>query len=290
MIEATPKLSLDLVGVYADNLDHPECVAVGPDGSVFAGGEAGQIYRLTGGEEAKTIARTSGIVLGLAVDQRGEVIACDATSRSVLRVRSDGRTSVLSEGAPTRRFVVPNYPCFGPAGLIFVTDSGDFGERNGALLVIARDGATAVASDELSGFPNGLAFDERNQRLLIVMSDPPELKSASLDSQGAILEIETLARLEGYVPDGVAVDADGGIWIGCYCPDAVLRWTPSGGTELMLHDPRRTTLSSPTNLAFFGAASNRLLIANYGLRHVSVVDVGVAGAQRCCSDDPENRP
>ena len=28
-------------------LDHPECIAVHPDGSVWAGGEAGQIYKIS---------------------------------------------------------------------------------------------------------------------------------------------------------------------------------------------------------------------------------------------------
>jgi hypothetical protein len=34
------------MSVFAEGLDHPECVAVHPDGSVWCGGEAGQIYRI----------------------------------------------------------------------------------------------------------------------------------------------------------------------------------------------------------------------------------------------------
>jgi len=40
------KLTIDNIDVYAEGLDHPECIAVHPDGSVWAGGEAGQIYRI----------------------------------------------------------------------------------------------------------------------------------------------------------------------------------------------------------------------------------------------------
>ena len=29
------------ITIFADGLDHPECVAIHPDGSVWAGGEAG---------------------------------------------------------------------------------------------------------------------------------------------------------------------------------------------------------------------------------------------------------
>ena len=40
-------LSLKRASIFADGLDHPECIAAHPDGSFFAGGEAGQIYRIS---------------------------------------------------------------------------------------------------------------------------------------------------------------------------------------------------------------------------------------------------
>jgi gluconolactonase len=40
-------ISIDDIEIFADGLDHPECVAVHPDGSVWAGGEAGQIYKVS---------------------------------------------------------------------------------------------------------------------------------------------------------------------------------------------------------------------------------------------------
>ena len=43
-------LSLKRASIFCDGLDHPECVAVHPDGTVWAGGEAGQIYRISASE------------------------------------------------------------------------------------------------------------------------------------------------------------------------------------------------------------------------------------------------
>ena len=34
------------ISVFLDGLDHPEGVAWGPDGFIYAGGEIGQIYRI----------------------------------------------------------------------------------------------------------------------------------------------------------------------------------------------------------------------------------------------------
>ena len=49
-----PKLS-----VFAEGLDHPEGLAVHPDGSIWCGGEAGQIYRIGPmGTKVEEVART----------------------------------------------------------------------------------------------------------------------------------------------------------------------------------------------------------------------------------------
>ena len=53
--------------VLASGLDHPEGVAIGPDGSLYAGGEAGQIYRISPDGRTEQIAETGGSVQGVAV-------------------------------------------------------------------------------------------------------------------------------------------------------------------------------------------------------------------------------
>jgi gluconolactonase len=42
----SPLVPLSEFDLLADGLDHPEGVTWGPDGFVYAGGEAGQIYRV----------------------------------------------------------------------------------------------------------------------------------------------------------------------------------------------------------------------------------------------------
>src|SRR6478609_1372834 len=60
-------IRVDQISIFADGLDHPECVAVHPDGSVWAGGEAGQIYKITDdGKTINEVANTGGFVLGIA--------------------------------------------------------------------------------------------------------------------------------------------------------------------------------------------------------------------------------
>src|SRR5262245_53410948 len=90
----------DLVSV-AQGLDHPEGVAAGLDGMLYAGGEAGQIYRVDPAAGTfEQIASTEGFVLGVCLDADGVVYACDAGRGAVLRV--DPRTEAIDvycEGA-----------------------------------------------------------------------------------------------------------------------------------------------------------------------------------------------
>ena len=83
-----PPSELSQLRTLASGLDHPEGVALGPDGLLYAGGEAGQIYRIdpaaAGGHEQ--IADTGGLVFGLCLDRRGSIYACDYGNRAVMRI------------------------------------------------------------------------------------------------------------------------------------------------------------------------------------------------------------
>lgn len=64
--------SLRDLRVLAQGLDHPEGVATGPDGMIYAGGEAGQVYRIDPDSgQVDEVANTGGFVLGLCHDAAG---------------------------------------------------------------------------------------------------------------------------------------------------------------------------------------------------------------------------
>ena len=100
----------DNVRLLGQNLDHPEGICIGPDGTVYTGGEAGQVYRLTPEGRQEQYASTGGFLLGIALDGTGNIHACDAERRSVLRIAPDGTVIERSRGTPERRMVLPNFP------------------------------------------------------------------------------------------------------------------------------------------------------------------------------------
>ncbi|MBL8582533.1 MAG: hypothetical protein JNL61_09955, partial [Rhizobiaceae bacterium] len=69
--------------LVADGLDHPECVCWCPSAdSLYAGGEHGQIYRVSLSGAVNMVTQVpGGFILGLAADGNGFVYACDIGNR-----------------------------------------------------------------------------------------------------------------------------------------------------------------------------------------------------------------
>ncbi len=251
-----------------DGLDHPEGVCWAPDeGRVYAGGEAGQVYRFDAhGDQLELAARISGgFLLGLAVDGAGCVYICDAGHGCVQRLSPDG--GVARYGGP---IAFPNYPVFDSRGRLWVSDSGGWEESAGAIVRIDPDGATERVADGLR-FANGLAIS--GDWLYAVESAWPRVIRLPLDGG----EAEPVVELERVVPDGLAFDAAGGLWIGCWQPNRVYRFA-GGALDTVVDDWTGEYVLTPTNLAFAGADLDVLLLASLGGQAVKAIDPGVRGA------------
>ena len=130
------------ISVLVEGLDHPEGVAWGLDGYAYAGGEAGQLYRIDiERRELREMATTGGFILGIALDSSNNLYACDIGNLCVQKITPGGMVSTYSSGAPDEPFLAPNYPAFDAEGNLYVADSGDWKADNGVIWKI-RSGLT----------------------------------------------------------------------------------------------------------------------------------------------------
>jgi gluconolactonase len=255
--------------ILVDGLDHPECVAWDPaTGVLWAGGEDGQLYRVD--LETRTWVegpRAPGFVLGLAVDGASRVVICCQGTRS-LCVLADGVVSTLHDG-----FILPNYPAFAPDGTLYFSDSGRWGMNDGRVFRLAADGGLELFSDRLPHFPNGCAVTPDGTELWMVESYVPTVNRFDL----ATGELEEVLRLDGTVPDGIALTDDGGVIVSCYRPDRIVHIASDGQVEVIAEDPQGTLLAAPTNVVFVGEERDRLVASNLGRWHLTLLDVGLRG-------------
>jgi gluconolactonase len=258
-----------VIKVLVDDLDHPEGVCWDSSSdAVWAGGEAGQIYRVRLDERrAEEVARAPGFLLGLALDGRGRLVCC-CSGAGTLCVLEDGAVRTVRDG-----FRFPNFPAFGPDGDLYMSDSGAWRRNNGRVFRLSADGTLEVLSEALPHFPNGCAVTADGRWLWVVESYVPTVNRFDLRTG----EVEEVARLEGTVPDGVAFTTDGGVLISCYRPDRIVHLDSAGRLEIVAEDPQGTYLAAPTNVAFAGAELDLLVCANLGRHHLAIVDAGLRG-------------
>jgi sugar lactone lactonase YvrE len=271
---------LDSFRVLAGGLDHPEGVAWDPvSGRVYAGGEAGQIYAITLDGAVETVAVTGGFVLGLAVDGRGLVYACDVGRRAVLCIDpATGNVRPFASGDRTRTMAAPNWLAFDADGRLYVTESGDWGKRNGRVWRVDPDGDCAVWTTAADRLPNGYCLNAEGDALFVMETNVPGLTRIPIRRDRRAGRAERWLELPGTVPDGVALAADGSLLVACYRPDGILRVCPDRSVETAVIDPDAQILGAPANVAFVGPDLDRVVTSNLGRWHVAIGDVGLRGA------------
>jgi gluconolactonase len=252
-----------------DGLDHAEGICwSSAEQALYAGGEGGQVYRfsLEGGPVETICTVPGGSMLGLAVDGAGHVYVCDTGNGCIQQVDADGIARRYGEAIG-----YPNYPVFDSTGNLWVSDSGDWGKPNAGIVRIDPDGTTERILEGLH-FANGLAIS--GDWLYIVESTWPRIIRMPLNGG----DPEVVVVLDQVVPDGLAFDADGGLWISCWQPNRVYRLSADGALAVMVDDWSGVYAPTPTNLAFAGPQLDVLALASLGTGVVTACDPGVHGS------------
>jgi sugar lactone lactonase YvrE len=274
-------ISLTRISIFADGLDHPECVTVHPDSSVWAGGEAGQIYRISAdGSQVDEIARMKGgFILGLAIHPSGEwLIACDLKNHCLWRIETrTGRSELFAMTAGQHEIVIPNSVCFDMNERIFVSESGLPKKRLGKIMVFNYEGRGEVWHRGPFDFANGIALDPEEQHLYVVESFLPGISRVEIRDDGSAGKRQLVTKLPRTIPDGIAFDHRGVLHATCYTPSRIYRIV-NGKASVLVDDWETHLLAFPTNIAF--ASKDELLVANLGRWHISKIRLGRGAKKR----------
>jgi sugar lactone lactonase YvrE len=113
--------------------------------------------------------------------------------------------------------------------------------------------------------------------LIVVESHAQRLVRVAIEADGAAGDVSVIAELPDTDADGVALAADGALWVTLYRPDGLVRIAPDGTSQVVVDDHLAQTFDAPTNMAWVGAELDRVVVANVGDTFLSIGDVGVAG-------------
>lgn len=264
----------DQFEAFATGLDGPEGVVWDAErGVLYAGGLHGQLYRVTleGAVEQLTDFGAGTFVLGLALDARGRVYACERGTGRFLRHDPDaGTTEDYTSGTPDRPLITPNYPVFAPDGTLYLSDSGRWGDDDGVVFRVTPDGSTSVWSGKPSDFTNGLALAPDGNALYVAESRGSSVWRIPILADGSAGPAEQLWHTPRTVPDGLAFDADGMLYLSLYRPDGIHRIDPATGhSQPVVEDWTAQFLQAPTNIVFAGPGLSVLVAANLAGEHLA---------------------
>jgi sugar lactone lactonase YvrE len=95
------------------------------------------------------------------------------------------------------------------------------------IVLVEADGSVRTVADEL-GFPNGMVITPDGETLIVGESFGGRLTAFSIATDGSLGARRTFAQLDGAVPDGICLDAEGAVWLACPLSNRVLRVADGG--------------------------------------------------------------
>ncbi|WP_420393965.1 SMP-30/gluconolactonase/LRE family protein [Acuticoccus sp.] len=273
-----------LVNFLGHGLERPECVLAHASGHLFAadwrgdGGVAvvapdGSVRRITA-HGVPTPLRPNGIalqaegtfLLAHLGDERG----------GVFRLFADGRTEAVLTEVEGRPLPPANFVLLDRSGRLWVTvstrrvprhDAARPGVADGFIVVMPPGGPPRIVADGL-GYTNECVVSVDGRHLYVNETFGKRLSRFEIEDDGSLGPRETVAVFgEGTFPDGLAADAEGGLWITSIVSNRVVRVAPDGTAETVLEDCDRS-LVAQTEAMF---RRDGLDTARLGLRHGKVL-------------------
>jgi sugar lactone lactonase YvrE len=266
-------------GVFSEpRLNHPEGLAIDGAGNVWCGGEEGEIYRIDAdASRIELMATTGGFTLGMAFDTAGRLYTCDLKHAAVFRFDpASGSLERFAEGDGSARMQIPNVPVVDvQRNCLYVSDSFHFQQAGPGVWRFDLDsGAGQLWYDRPLRFANGLALSADRSWLYAAETFARRVVRIPIQADGSAGAAEPFVQDVPALPDGLAFDVEGRLYLACYEPSRIYRADASGRVELLIDDPEAHTLCHPTNCAFRGT---ELFNSNLGRWHVTRTEVGVAG-------------
>ncbi|MCP5040963.1 MAG: SMP-30/gluconolactonase/LRE family protein [bacterium] len=244
--------------------------------------------------ELETLVTGRGLLEGPCVDSKDRLYFSDTQNGGVFRRDLDGSletvipkrkgvggialhadgglvvtgrdVSHVVEGESRIVFGPPDIPGFNdlftdPKGCILVGSlrshgiSGNQPQQTGELYRIDRTGSVTLLCDDLA-MANGIASSPDARKLYTSDSARNQVLVHDASEDGRLTHRRVFAQAPRGVPDGLAVDEEGFVWIAAYGGGCVTRFTPEGRLDRHLAVPAKIV----TSLCFGGSDRRDLYI------------------------------
>jgi sugar lactone lactonase YvrE len=226
--------------------------------------------------------------LGLAVDHVGNIYGAVDSGASTGVWKFDCTTGAATRFAGTEDITIPNALTFDDQGNLYLTDSWSNGDEAAPLGAIWRIDPTGTVekwleNDTLAGTgafglgspfgANGIAY--RGGTLYVAVVEKMSIVAIPILDDDTPGEIGTIVE-GGVIPDGIALDAEGRIYVADVGGSAIKRVSLDGTIEV-LAEGAPAGLDLPASLAF-GVDGTELTLYATNLANIEAFSTGVGPA------------
>ncbi len=260
--------------------DYTEGVVVDHDGNLYF--SHGKVITKVDPEGKDSTWAETGAPNGHKILADGTHLVCDASRHAVLHLDREGKelapASTASDGEPLRG---PNDLTLDPAGGFYFTDPGGSSDEApiGTVHYVGPDGVTHTVAKQLA-FPNGIVLRPGGKELLVAESKKNRILAYPVEAPGKLGPLRVLVELpskEGEQvdnqPDGIALDAEGNLFVAHYGMRQVQVVSPEGKVVRRYPGGNLTT----SNVAFAGPDGTVLFTTGGTPGGLFRLDLGVKG-------------
>lgn len=237
----------------------------------------GRIFRISADGAWDLVAEYDGWPNGLKIHRDGRIFITDYKRGIMLLDPQSGTVTPFLETAASESFKGVNDLVFAANGDLYFTDQGQTGlhDATGRVYRLTPEGRLTRLVDTIPS-PNGIVIDPGMTHLLIAVTRAQQIWRVPLNDTGLTTKVGVFAQLHGGLggPDGLALDAEGGLMIAHTGFGSV--WRLSRTAEPLLRI-RSCAGISTTNLAFGGPEGRDLFITESQTGSILRAKLDVAG-------------
>ncbi len=192
---------------------------------------AGQVRTVDLSGNAEVVAEVAERPSGLGFLPDGRLLIVSMQNRQLLRLDRTGLTSVadlsdLAAGSPNDMVVDARGRAY--IGHFGYDLFGGEESRPASLLLVTPDGQVREVADGLE-FPNGTVISPDGKTLIVAETFGRRLTAFSIADDGGLSERRVFAQFDEETPDGICLDARGGVWVSSFESGEFVR-VEDGGT------------------------------------------------------------
>jgi sugar lactone lactonase YvrE len=218
--------------IEADGYAFTECPRWHNGQFYFSDVQGNRVHRLSATGKVETLLEIADNPSGLGFLPNGDLLVVSVHEEKLLRVAKDGSVREHADLSKVVNHGI-NDMVVDAAGRAYV---GQFGYEHSEgrmpeaspIILVDADGRVSVGPDQVL-VANGMVLTPDGRTLICAESAGGKLSAYDVATNGTLSNRRTFAELPpGHYPDGICLDAAGGVWVACVLGPGFIRVVEGG--------------------------------------------------------------